>query len=84
MFLSGSAAAAGLAVINSVGNLGGFVGPYVIGWIKGQTGSFVGGLAFVAGLLTLSSALVLGLAYSARRQSAKVAVLSADATRVIR
>lgn len=67
LFLSGPAAAAGLAVINSVGNLGGFVGPYVIGWIKGETGSFLGGLAFVAGLLAMSSTLVLILAYTARR-----------------
>ena len=43
MFLSGSAAAAGIATINSIGNLGGFVGPAMIGWIKDQTGSFPGG-----------------------------------------
>ena len=50
MFLSGSAAAAGIATINSIGNLGGFVGPAMIGWIKDLTGSFQGGLFFVAGL----------------------------------
>ncbi|MEV6737184.1 hypothetical protein AB0N14_09730 [Streptomyces sp. NPDC051104] len=38
-FLGGTAAAAGLAVINSVGNLAGFVSPYMIGAIKGATGS---------------------------------------------
>ncbi|MBR0755969.1 MFS transporter [Bradyrhizobium jicamae] len=57
MFLSGSAAAAGIATINSIGNLGGFVGPAMIGWIKDQTGSFVGGLYFVGGLLVLSALL---------------------------
>ena len=40
LFLSGSAAATGIATINSIGNLGGFVGPLWIGWIKDQTGSF--------------------------------------------
>ena len=40
-FLSGSAAAAGIAAINSIGNLGGFVGPAMIGWIKSLTGSFL-------------------------------------------
>ena len=47
LFLSGPAAAAGIATINSIGNLGGFVGPAMIGWIKDRTGSFLGGLYFV-------------------------------------
>src|ERR1700730_16669293 len=38
-FLTGSAAAGGIALINSIGNLGGFVGPYAIGWIKDATGA---------------------------------------------
>jgi ACS family tartrate transporter-like MFS transporter len=59
LFLSGPAAAAGIATINSIGNLGGFVGPAMIGWIKDQTGSFIGGLYFVAGLLVLSAVLTL-------------------------
>lgn len=59
LFLSGSAAAAGIATINSIGNLGGFAGPVVIGWIKEQTGSFLGGLYFVAGLLVFSALLTL-------------------------
>src|SRR5262249_2710913 len=42
-FLSGVAAAGGIAWINSVGNLGGFAGPALIGQIKGATGSFTGG-----------------------------------------
>ena len=53
------AAAAGIATINSIGNLGGFVGPAMIGWIKERTGSFEGGLYFVAGLLVLSAVLTL-------------------------
>ena len=54
LFLSGTAAATGIATINSIGNLGGFAGPVMIGWIKDQTGSYAGGLYFVAGLLVLS------------------------------
>jgi ACS family tartrate transporter-like MFS transporter len=70
LFLSGPAAAAGIATINSIGNLGGFAGPYMIGWIKDQTGSFLGGLYFVAALLVLSAILTLVLARAQRRGEA--------------
>jgi MFS transporter, ACS family, tartrate transporter len=73
LFLSGSAAAAGIATINSIGNLGGFVGPAMIGWIKDLTGSFQGGLFFVAGLLVLSAILTLVLARSQRTSDAAAA-----------
>jgi ACS family tartrate transporter-like MFS transporter len=61
-FLSGSAAAVGIATINSIGNLGGFAGPTVIGWIRERTGSFEGGLLAVAAALVFSAILVLALA----------------------
>ncbi|MHA3093301.1 MFS transporter [Acinetobacter brisouii] len=64
MFLSGTAAATGIATINSIGNLGGFAGPAMIGWIKDQTGSFNGGLYFIAGLLVISTVLTLILSAS--------------------
>jgi MFS transporter, ACS family, tartrate transporter len=67
LFLSGPAAAAGIATINSIGNLGGFVGPAMIGWIKDLTGSFLGGLYFVAGLLVISALVTLILAKSLQR-----------------
>lgn len=70
MFLSGAAAATGIATINSIGNLGGFAGPAMIGWVKDQTGSFTGGLYFVAGLLVLSAVLTLLLARSQKPQLA--------------
>src|ERR1700676_2675807 len=44
MFLSSTALAAGIAWINSIGNLGGFFGPWYVGWMKDTTGSFSGGL----------------------------------------
>ena len=69
MFLSGSAAAVGIATINAIGNLGGFVGPWVIGWIKDRTGSFAGGLMFVAGLLVVSAILTLVVARAGRRSA---------------
>jgi len=39
-FLSGAGAAAGIALINSVGNLGGFLGPYLVGWVRKQSDNF--------------------------------------------
>jgi ACS family tartrate transporter-like MFS transporter len=81
MFLSGSAAAAGIATINSIGNLGGFVGPAMIGWIKDLTGSFQGGLFFVAALLVLSAFLTLVLARSQRNTAAAAAAAAASTHR---
>src|SRR3982074_1605060 len=61
-FLSGAAAAAGIAVINSVGNLAGFAGPFAMGWIKDHTGSYAGGLLLLAalGIIAMGIALILG------------------------
>jgi ACS family tartrate transporter-like MFS transporter len=69
LFLSGPAAAAGIATINSIGNLGGFVGPSMIGWIKDTTGSFAGGLYFVAALLIVSAVVTLVLSRTGPRTS---------------
>ena len=52
-FLTGAAAATGIATINSIGNLGGFAGPAMIGWVKDQTGSFVAGLLVISAITTL-------------------------------
>jgi ACS family tartrate transporter-like MFS transporter len=68
-FLAGPAAAAGIAAINALGNLGGFVGPAMIGFIKGRTGSFLGGLYFVAALMLLSALLTLLLARTEARKA---------------
>src|SRR5271163_451484 len=57
MFLTGTAAAASIAWINSIGNLGGFFGPWYVGVMKDLTGSFAGGLYGLA-LLCLGSAIV--------------------------
>jgi nitrate/nitrite transporter NarK len=58
-FLSESAAAASIGLINSIGNLGGFVGPFIVGYLVRVTGSFYGGIiylsisALAAGILIL-------------------------------
>jgi MFS transporter, ACS family, tartrate transporter len=59
-FLSGTAAA-GIALINSVGNLGGFVGPYVVGFLSDSTGSFYAGLLLLAVLILVAGLLALAV-----------------------
>jgi ACS family tartrate transporter-like MFS transporter len=65
-FLTGYSAAAGIALINSVGNLGGFAGPYTIGRIATRTGNPYAGLAIAGVALLISAALVLLLSRKAR------------------
>lgn len=60
-FLTGSAAAAGIGLINTMASLGGFVGPSAVGLVRELTGSFAGGLVFLATLLLLASAAAVGL-----------------------
>ena len=55
--LTGTGAAAGIALINSVGNLGGFAGPYLIGLVRSRTHSFAGALITLA-LFPLVGAIV--------------------------
>jgi nitrate/nitrite transporter NarK len=63
-FLSGSAAAAGIAAINSIGNLGGYFGPQLFGIIKDATGSDFSGLLFLAACAVMSVVLVLALGHN--------------------
>jgi ACS family tartrate transporter-like MFS transporter len=55
LFLTGAAAAVGMALINSIGNLGGYVGPFIVGWIKDSTKSFEMALYFLAACALLST-----------------------------
>lgn len=57
--LSGTAAAAGIALVNSVGNLAGFFGPTVLGWLKDTTDSTDSGLYILAGFLLLVAPLIM-------------------------
>jgi D-galactonate transporter len=61
--LSGSAAAAGIALVNSIGNLGGFVGPYLVGVMKDATGSTDGGLLTLAVILGFGAFLATRVAH---------------------
>lgn len=71
LFLNGPAAAAGLAAINSIGNLGGFAGPAVIGWLKETTGDFSLALYCVAGMLVVSALLTLSIEINRKRRELK-------------
>jgi sugar phosphate permease len=58
-FLAESAAAASIGLINSVGNLGGFVGPFIVGYLLSRTHSFSAGLSFLVGSFLISTILML-------------------------
>src|SRR5271165_1525721 len=70
-FLAGFAAAAGIGLMNSVANLGGFVGPYVVGIMSGWTGGIYPGLALAGTPLLVSGALLLLLPKEARSNRAR-------------
>jgi len=61
MVLGGTAAAAGIALINAVGNLGGFFGPTIMGWLRDVTGGYGGGFLVLAAGLVVAAGLVLSL-----------------------
>jgi ACS family tartrate transporter-like MFS transporter len=66
LFLTEAAAAGSVGLINSMGNLGGFVGPYVIGKVETLTGSFNGGLYFLCVSMAASAAIILCLGLGGR------------------
>ncbi|MBV9825797.1 MAG: MFS transporter [Alphaproteobacteria bacterium] len=68
-FLTGTSAAAGLAFINSVGNIGGWFGPTIVGWVADQTGGFQGGL-YALGLFVALAAVVTVVGIPAQRRLA--------------
>jgi ACS family tartrate transporter-like MFS transporter len=63
--LRGTAAAAGLALLNSFSNLGGFFGPYLMGWARQATGNFTLGMLLLSGMLVLAgvSVIVIGRSF---------------------
>jgi ACS family tartrate transporter-like MFS transporter len=71
--LRGTAAAAGLALLNSFSNLGGFFGPAVMGWAKQQTGTYGLGLGFITAMLVLGSisVIVIGRAFFSQLDTGK-------------
>ena len=75
-FLGGTAAAGGIALINSIGILGGFLGPFLIGVLKEHTGGYTSAMAMLAGVLLIAALMVLALgrAMTTRPVVAKSAV----------
>jgi D-galactonate transporter len=69
-FLSGAAAAAGIALINALGNLSGFAGPYAMGWIKDATGEFTYGLLLIAGCALIATGIVVALGHDKELEKA--------------
>jgi ACS family tartrate transporter-like MFS transporter len=71
LFLAEAAAAGSIGLINSVGNLGGATGPWMIGWIKDTTGSYANGFYFLAASMTIAACIVffLGLGIRALAKS---------------
>ena len=61
LFLTEMAAAGSIALINSLGQFGGFVGPDVLGLVQTHTGSFVGGIYFLCACLAVAAAIILSL-----------------------
>jgi MFS transporter, ACS family, tartrate transporter len=68
MLLGGTAAAAGIALINAVGNLGGFFGPTMMGWLRDMSGGYNGGLLVLACALILEAVLVASLRLPAAKR----------------
>jgi nitrate/nitrite transporter NarK len=62
-FLSGAGAAAGIAAVNSIGNLGGYFGPQIFGWLKDSTGDNTAGMGFLAACALIGAGIVLVLGH---------------------
>jgi nitrate/nitrite transporter NarK len=69
-FLAGAAVAPGIAAINSIGNLAGYFGPFLMGWIKDATGSFAWGLTTIAGFAVVALAITLALGHDEKLERA--------------
>jgi MFS transporter, ACS family, tartrate transporter len=66
-FLAGTGAATGIALINSIGNLGGFLGPYVIGRMRNSTGEFKGGLLVVAAAMAFAGCIAAATRFNSQK-----------------
>jgi nitrate/nitrite transporter NarK len=67
--LTGTGAAAGPALVNSVGNLGGLAGPSIVGMIRQATGSFTAALLFLAAVVAFGGVIALLFGYAARARA---------------
>jgi MFS transporter, ACS family, tartrate transporter len=79
-FLTSTAAAGSVGFINSVGNLGGFVGPTVLGKVETMTGSFVGGIWFLAAMMAIAVVVVLSLGFGKKEPASTPALQGSPAS----
>ena len=77
IFLTGTAAAGAIALINATGNLGGYFGPFIVGWIKDSTKSFEAGLYFLAACSLMAAIITF---FAARAAGDPAATARANAT----
>src|SRR5271166_6166446 len=75
--LTGTAAAGGIALINSIGNVGGFVGPYLVGWIRDTFKDPALATASLGGFMILAGILTLALGHDSRMEAAEPAMRTA-------
>jgi ACS family tartrate transporter-like MFS transporter len=68
LFLTGTAAAGSIGLINSIGNLGGFLGPTVLGFVEKKTGSFVGGLYYLSGSMLVAAGVIFFLGIGKKKR----------------
>ena len=71
LYLSGAAAAAGIALINSVGNLSGFVGPYITGQLAELTGSQQAGMWVVGAVMVMAGVVVIAMKSTLKQDAAE-------------
>ena len=71
-FLSEAAAAASIGLINSFGNLGGFVGPYVVGFLTDRTGTYAAGIVYLGAMALVGSAMILSVRAARKSKDAPV------------
>ena len=69
--LTGTAAAAGIALINAIGNIGGFIGPYLVGWMKGHGFASAVAVSSLASFAILAGLIVLALGHDRRMEQAE-------------
>jgi len=77
VFLTGTAAAGAIALINATGNLGGYFGPFIVGWIKDSTKSFEAGLYFLSACSLMAAIITF---FAARAAGDPAAMARANAT----
>jgi MFS transporter, ACS family, tartrate transporter len=80
-YLAGAALASGIALVNAIGNLGGFFGPFIVGWLKDTSGSYTVPLLVLAAALAANAVIVLALAVWDRAVAHRLPVATPELSR---